>query len=35
MQGIFDAIVTLTDIFCKSHLDEEYGQLARQATWPG
>ncbi len=32
MQGIFDAIVTLTDIFCKTHLDEEYAQLARQAT---
>jgi hypothetical protein len=32
MQGIFDAIVTLTDIFCKTHLDEEYAQLVRQAT---
>jgi hypothetical protein len=32
MQGIFDAIVTLTDIFCKTHLDDEYAQLARQAT---
>ena len=32
MQGIFDAIVTLTDIFCKTNLDEEYAQLARQAT---
>ncbi len=32
MQGIFDAIVTLNDIFCKTHLDEEYGHLARQAT---
>ena len=28
----FDAIVTLTDEFCKEYLNDEYGQLARQAT---
>ena len=32
MQATFDAIVTLTDAFCRAHLDEEYAQLARQAT---
>ena len=32
MQEKFDAIVTLTDGVCKEHLDEEYAQLARQAT---
>jgi hypothetical protein len=32
MQEIFDAIVALTDKVCKEHLDEEYAQLARQAT---
>lgn len=32
MQAKFDEIVTLTDAFCKEHLDEEYAQLARQAT---
>jgi hypothetical protein len=32
MQAKFDAIVALTDTFCKEHLDEEYAQLARQAT---
>jgi hypothetical protein len=32
MQGTFDAIVALTDSVCKEHLDEEYAQLARQAT---
>jgi hypothetical protein len=32
MQATFDAIVALTDAFCREHLDEEYAQLARQAT---
>src|SRR5207302_7892516 len=32
MQAPFDAIVELTDAFCRAHLDEEYAQLARQAT---
>jgi len=31
MQEKFDAIVALTDAFCRGHLDEEYAQLARQA----
>ena len=32
MQEKFDAIVALTDEVCNEHLDEEYAQLARQAT---
>ena len=32
MQEKYDAIVTLTDEVCKEHLDDEYAQLARQAT---
>jgi len=32
MQDTFNAIVALTDAFCKAHLDEEYAHLARQAT---
>jgi hypothetical protein len=32
MQATFDAIVALTDVFCRTHLDEEYAQLARQVT---
>ena len=32
MQEKYDAIVTLTDEVCKEYLDEEYAQLARQAT---
>ena len=32
MQETFNAIVALTDAFCQTHLDEEYTQLARQAT---
>jgi len=32
MQEKFDAIVALTNAFCRAHLDEEYAQLARQAT---
>src|SRR5712692_7048770 len=32
MQATFNTIVALTDAFCRAHLDEEYAQLARQAT---
>jgi hypothetical protein len=32
MQATFNAIVALTDAFCREHLDEDYAQLARQAT---
>ncbi len=32
MQATFDAITALTDQVCKQHLNEEYAQLARQAT---
>src|SRR5512132_1143707 len=32
MQETFNAIVTLTDAFCRAHLDKEYAQLARHAT---
>jgi len=32
MQDTFNALVALTDTFCKAHLDEEYAHLARQAT---
>jgi hypothetical protein len=32
MQATFNAIVALTDPVCTAHLDEEYAQLARQAT---
>lgn len=32
MQQIFDSIVSLTDDFCKQYLNNEYLQLARQAT---
>jgi hypothetical protein len=32
MEATFNAIVALTDAFCRAHLDEEYAQLARQAT---
>ena len=32
MQEKFDAIVALTDAVCEKHLNEEYAQLARQAT---
>jgi hypothetical protein len=27
-----NALVALTDAFCRAHLDEEYAQLARQVT---
>ena len=32
MREKFDAIVTLTEQVCQEHLNEEYAQLARQAT---
>nr|VFJ69687.1 MAG: hypothetical protein BECKFM1743A_GA0114220_105182 [Candidatus Kentron sp. FM]VFJ74785.1 MAG: hypothetical protein BECKFM1743C_GA0114222_108112 [Candidatus Kentron sp. FM]VFK17803.1 MAG: hypothetical protein BECKFM1743B_GA0114221_105032 [Candidatus Kentron sp. FM] len=32
MQKIFDKIVWLTDEVCKSHLNDEYAQLARYVT---
>ena len=32
MQDTFNAIVALTDAFCREHLDDEYAQLAHQAT---
>jgi len=32
MHATFNAIVALTDAFCRAHLNEEYAQLARQAT---
>jgi hypothetical protein len=32
VQATFNAIVALTDAFCRAHLDEEYAQLARQVT---
>jgi hypothetical protein len=32
MQDTFNEIVALTDKVCADHLDEEYAQLARQAT---
>jgi hypothetical protein len=28
MEETFNAIVALTDAFCRAHLDEEYAQLA-------
>ena len=32
MEVTFNTIVARTDAFCRAHLDEEYAQLARQAT---
>jgi hypothetical protein len=32
MQPTYDAIIALTDEFCKTHLNEEYAVLARQLT---
>jgi hypothetical protein len=32
MQETYKAITTVTDAFCQTHLNEEYAQLARQAT---
>jgi hypothetical protein len=29
MQAIYDAVVALTDAFCRDHLTEEYRDLAR------
>ena len=30
IQPVFDAVVVLTDAFCKEHLNEEYRLLARR-----
>jgi hypothetical protein len=30
MQAVFNEIVTVSDDFCKQHLNEEYAELARQ-----
>ncbi len=32
MQAIYDAVVTLTDAFCRDHLTDEYRDLARAMT---
>ncbi len=32
MQVTFDAITSLTDAFCRDHLNEEYGDLAQRMT---
>lgn len=32
IQATFDAVVALTDEFCREHLTEEYRQLARQVA---
>ena len=32
MQERFEAIVAITDAVCREHLNEEFAQLARQAT---
>lgn len=32
MNPIFDAITEMTDKICAAHLDQEYAELARQAT---
>lgn len=32
IQPVFDAVVVLTDAFCKEYLNEEYRHLARRAT---
>ncbi len=32
MRLTFDAVVALTDDFCKNHLNDEYAQLARKVT---
>ena len=32
MQPVYDAVVVLTDAFCKEYLNEEYRHLARRAT---
>jgi hypothetical protein len=30
MQATYDAVVTLTDAFCRDHLNDEYRDLARR-----
>ncbi|HTV32068.1 MAG TPA: DUF6398 domain-containing protein [Methylocella sp.] len=32
MQASYDAIATLTDSFCREHLDKDYGVLAQRMT---
>jgi hypothetical protein len=32
MQAAYDAVTTLTDAFCRYHLDEDYRELARRMT---
>ena len=32
MQATFDAVVSLTDAFCRNHLNDEYRDLARAMT---
>jgi hypothetical protein len=32
MQAVFNEIVSISDDFCKQHLNEEYAELARQMT---
>ena len=32
MREKFEAVVAITDAFCEEHLNDEYAQLARQAT---
>jgi hypothetical protein len=32
MQEKFEAVVAITDVVCREHLNEEFAQLARQAT---
>ncbi len=32
MQATYDAVVALTDAFCRDHLNDEYRDLARAMT---
>ncbi|TNC95161.1 MAG: hypothetical protein FD119_2582 [Stygiobacter sp.] len=32
MEPIFNAVTTITDEFCRAHLDDHYGELARKAA---
>ena len=32
MRPTYDAVVTLTDMFCREHLDESYRELAQRMT---
>src|SRR3954462_7742612 len=32
MQATYEAITSLTDAFCREHLNEDYGELARRMT---